>query len=630
MSVPNTERREEPRKRLTTRLLWHVISVSVVLLLATISLVFWNTYPSAKQSVVQQLQEQVGEKLRSNQAQLQAVEAQAELLSQAYLDRYQAFVGNPEIIGRFEKWFEETSPGVFRLQERFFSGTQIDDRLFRGLSVFVGPGPRPLSDEYKARLVISVIVLSEMAPAWRKQVTNTHFSFPENSLAEYSLDDPWGRQAAKDLVITDYSTVRSTLQHENPSRTPIWTGLYHDHSSGYWTITYQQPLDLHGQHLINTSFDVGLQQLNETLNQTEGENVETYVLNETGALVSSSTLIKKRPERQDTLTPETYDDPLYQEIAARLLQGDTVQGQQIWDDLDDDYLILVQHLGTPNWWYFSVYPKAMITSQALSLPLLIALIGVALVVAVLLTMTYFVRREVSRPLTQLAHVAALVDQKNYHEIEQQSVERMRGYGEVKQVLSAFRTMARRFVAANEQLEKRIDERTHDLRLANRKLDELAHLDGLTELLNRRSLQLDIDNVLANPDVSCFFVMADLDDFKGFNDNYGHEAGDRALIAIGQLFKSVEQSRTYRFGGEELAMLCRAETAAEVEERLQQLQQRIHKLAIDHTHSRRASKVLTASFGYTKIRPGETSRELIQRADKLLYKAKAQGGDCIIN
>jgi len=622
------ERRQRPRKKLTTRLLWHVVVVSVCILLLTILITFWQTYPSAKQAVVERIQREVATKLTTNQYQLQAIESRGDLLAEEFLTRYQNLRHVPDLQTYFYDWFEETSPDVWRLKESFFNGVKAGDHYFKGMSVFVGPRPTPLTDELRARLIISVRTLNDLGPAWEGQVTNTHLSLPENALALYSREQAWGRLAAADLVMTDFSTLKSTLQSENPERTPNWTGLYKDHSGGFWTITYQRPVDRNGRHLVNASFDVSLAQLTDDLSRTVDTDISNYVLNNQGALITSSTLSDALSEQRDTLTPENYDDPLYQKIAERLLASPHLLEQEVWDDIDDDYLVLVQHLGTPDWWYFAVYPKELITSEALFLPMVIALIGSLLVLGVLLTTIVFVRQQVSIPLRRLASLAALMDDKNYDEIEKQNESEVRSYGEINQVLNAFRVMARRFIRANTELEQRVTERTQALREANQKLDQLVHIDGLTNLLNRRAFQTDVANAIATADGSCYFVMADIDDFKPFNDNYGHEAGDRALIAFAKAFLELPDSRAYRYGGEEFALLLQADSLAQARESIESLRHAIHNLGIEHKFGRRLHGILTVSFGVTRIRANELPSDLIKRADKQLYLVKQEGGDAM--
>lgn len=94
---------------------------------------------------------------------------------------------------------------------------------------------------------------------------------------QYSDERPWGLLADKDLVITDYSVVKSTLQSENPERRSGWTGLYHDTSVKYWTLTFQKPVDFQGRHLVNASYDVQLDWLINNLTARPKPNVEHFV-----------------------------------------------------------------------------------------------------------------------------------------------------------------------------------------------------------------------------------------------------------------------------------------------------------------------------------------------------------------
>ncbi|WP_411359479.1 GGDEF domain-containing protein [Pseudidiomarina salilacus] len=623
------ERRREPRKRLANRLLVRVIAVSLLLLVVTLVATMWFAYPRAKQQVIADLQLMIDEKLKRNQQSLSLVELRGEQLADSFLQDYRAFSTDPSLLEYYADWFETTSPGVQRLQERFFTGERIDDSLFRGMSVFVGPQAKPITDEFRARLVIAVRVLNRLGPAWQSLVSNTHLSFPENALAIYSLDNPWGRLADKDLVMTDYATVKSTLLTENPERQANWTGLYRDLSADYWTITYQRPIDWQGQHLANASFDVSLEQLLQDLAKPITEQSFSYVLNESGHLIVSSRLDHKMYAQQPTLTPENVDDSLYQAIAERITQESFADAYQVWDDLDANYIFVAHYLGTPGWWYFTAYPKEDIVAEALELPVKIALVSSLLVFAVLMTLWYFVRQEVSQPLTRLARMARMLNEKNYQDIAQQSERQIRSHGEVRQVTNAFRVMARRFVKANNELEQRVQERTQALSEANCKLEELAHLDGLTGLMNRRALQNDLSAVLANPSTEDFFVMADIDDFKPYNDNYGHEAGDQVLIKLAELFKRLEQSHSYRYGGEEFAILLKASSHSVVVEQLQALRAQIHALAIEHNFRRHPGSVLSVSLGVTRVRPSDSAAELIQRADQNMYRGKQQGGDTVV-
>ena len=120
----------------------------------------------------------------------------------------------------------------------------------------------------------------------------------------------------------------------------------------------------------------------------------------------------------------------------------------------------------------------------------------------------------------------------------------------------------------------VEERTEALRLANRRLDAMAHLDGLTQIPNRRRLDEYLEeswNRCLGQERSLALIMLDVDHFKRFNDNFGHQAGDDLLVALAErLAAQLRRSEDLvaRYGGEEfLAVLpgADADAAREVAE-----------------------------------------------------------------
>jgi diguanylate cyclase (GGDEF)-like protein len=153
-------------------------------------------------------------------------------------------------------------------------------------------------------------------------------------------------------------------------------------------------------------------------------------------------------------------------------------------------------------------------------------------------------------------------------------------------------------------------------------EELSQTDALTRLLNRRRLDADIEAEVyratryARP---LAFIMIDVDNFKRFNDRYGHQRGDEALEVVAKvLAEGVRESDTaYRFGGEELAVLCR-ETDLDggtlLAERL--------RAGIER---RLEPEGVTASFGVAAVpMHGTSAAELVKAADEALYVAKGNG------
>lgn len=162
------------------------------------------------------------------------------------------------------------------------------------------------------------------------------------------------------------------------------------------------------------------------------------------------------------------------------------------------------------------------------------------------------------------------------------------------------------------------------------LEKLSYEDSLTGLANRRRFdeQLEVYLELAKRgESSLALILIDVDHFKLYNDNYGHQKGDTALMAIGQAMKNCISRKTdiaARYGGEEFALLLPnmdLEGAQHVANGLMQL---IEKANIPHEFSP-VSERLTVSAGIAMAGPDvRTEAQLIQRADNALYRAKELG------
>ena len=156
----------------------------------------------------------------------------------------------------------------------------------------------------------------------------------------------------------------------------------------------------------------------------------------------------------------------------------------------------------------------------------------------------------------------------------------------------------------------------------RNLEAISERDVLTGLLNRRAIETRFPMLHA----SGFNAMAviDLDHFKQVNDRYGHAVGDEVLVAAASALKSndVDRSLGFRMGGEEFLLLLRGDDALE---RAELCRQQITRIIQQNTEVGRA---VTASMGFVEATPGAlASRDfqpLYERADRLLYEAKAAG------
>ena len=161
---------------------------------------------------------------------------------------------------------------------------------------------------------------------------------------------------------------------------------------------------------------------------------------------------------------------------------------------------------------------------------------------------------------------------------------------------------------------------------NRKLERQAFTDELTGLYNRRGMLKKfeaLDAVAKTENKALSFIIADLDDFKVFNDTLGHVSGDRFLADLGQRLLSMMQPGQVigRWGGEEFAIClldCDLNQAHAIAETIRK---EVAKMQLPDL---REHKTVTVSMGISQKASDEPLMDAIKRADRFLYKAKNQG------
>ena len=167
----------------------------------------------------------------------------------------------------------------------------------------------------------------------------------------------------------------------------------------------------------------------------------------------------------------------------------------------------------------------------------------------------------------------------------------------------------------------------------RQLEELASLDGLTGVLNRRALEARLDEASAHARRRMHplsVALLDLDRFKNINDTYGHQAGDHVLQTVAARVKSVirEYDSIGRYGGEEFLVLLNDATARDAKVAAERIRSRIAAGPVDFEGQ---SIPVTASIGVAACEAPrhQSVRDLVALADGGLYEAKRSGRNCVV-
>jgi len=170
-----------------------------------------------------------------------------------------------------------------------------------------------------------------------------------------------------------------------------------------------------------------------------------------------------------------------------------------------------------------------------------------------------------------------------------------------------------------------------LEKTNAKLEMLSSMDGLTGIANRRTFDNTLEQAWLQAQqekTAISLILIDIDFFKAYNDNYGHQKGDECLCRVASALASIAarpSDLVARYGGEEFVIIA-SETDEDGAVKLsEKLQKAIATLDIPHEASRTSGN-LTISMGLCTCYPDENakSRDIIKFADIALYKAKDSG------
>ncbi|MEM9304917.1 MAG: diguanylate cyclase [Pseudomonadota bacterium] len=208
--------------------------------------------------------------------------------------------------------------------------------------------------------------------------------------------------------------------------------------------------------------------------------------------------------------------------------------------------------------------------------------------------------------------------------------------ELRSLSAAFGSMAGQLREILSGLEQRVDERTAELAEANRQLAELSRVDSLTGVGNRRAF----DEAMAQEWARArreqrplAVILCDVDQFKAYNDRYGHPEGDRCLIAIaGALTASARRTvdLVTRYGGEEFAVLLPDLGTDRAFEMAECFRQAVESLALPHEGSSHGHVTISVGFKCHVPAVGETAPgQLVASADVALYQAKARGRNQVV-
>jgi diguanylate cyclase len=207
-----------------------------------------------------------------------------------------------------------------------------------------------------------------------------------------------------------------------------------------------------------------------------------------------------------------------------------------------------------------------------------------------------------------------------------------------------RKLADRLIAATRAMEQRAQSLEGELQASSQQVTELRSkladvhkeslTDPLTHIANRKAFDDAMDaahQAVAAGEAVCLLI-CDVDNFKSFNDSWGHQTGDQVLRLVASCLSENVKGRdtAARYGGEEFAVLLRGTGLDDATLVADQIRGTVEAKKLVKKSTGGLLGTITISIGVAQLAPGETVEAVIRRADACLYGAKRNGRNLVIN
>ena len=206
--------------------------------------------------------------------------------------------------------------------------------------------------------------------------------------------------------------------------------------------------------------------------------------------------------------------------------------------------------------------------------------------------------------------------------------------DIKQMVASVLGETKEMATHMEELQSKVTSSTEEVNQLKGEL-ESARKDALTGVANRKCF----DESLAAAALAAeeneqplSLIIADLDHFKSFNDNFGHQIGDQVLKIVGHVLRQTVkgQDTAARYGGEEFALVLPNTSIGGAISVAENVRKIIASKKLMQKGTETDFGSITLSLGAATYVPGEDLAELISRADKALYEAKKQGRNRVVS
>lgn len=480
-----------------------------------------------------------------------------------------------------------------------------------------------------------------------KSIIAAYFNSKDNFSRYYPFIPKVYSVFPKDLNMTNYNFYNKALIQSNPSKKPVWTDVYLDPAGKGWMISSVAPIyndeKLEGVSGVDVTIDSFIK---DFLNIKLPYDGKSFILSSNGKIVAmpkgiesilnidevtaynykDSLLIEKTIYKSDKFNLLNYHDKKVADNFKNIIASKPYSHKMTFEG--KNYLVFTKKLEKTSWHIISLIPEEKILEKINSLKMDYEKLGYLIIACILIFYFLFfiflyykakcLVNDINKPLMKVIDLTRNIGKtKNIRKLERCGIE------EIDKLSDNFNLMAQQL---NDRTKKLVSSETKRVLT-----EKLANTDTLSGAYNRRFLNEFIEGylkIVKREKNNFSILLIDIDNFKKINDSFGHDIGDDVIRNFSKFTKSAirKNDLLIRFGGDEFLVLLpntKFEDAKNVAEKISKKIYKSNQNLEEKYHH-------TISIGIASYIESDNSiDDIIIRADKSLYKAKANGKNNIV-
>jgi len=446
------------------------MGIRIALIIIVVTLVsYWHIISNLELQVIEQLDKYITERGQRESHLFSLSKENHAIFEEEFLSQLKQ-IGHEVPSERFKQIFQAQEDGTVRMHPQFFNGLkQPNSGIFiTGLTGFIKPNVT-ITDEIIQRIIISFDMLTHFSPAWARwdnRFPNLYVSMPENILLAYWIGTPWGLDAPANIKLADEVWMTVADKQHNTTRETVWTSVYYDTVAKDWMVSCATPVDVNGQHLITIGHDILLNKLFERTINDHLEGAYNLIFNENGLLIAHPQYMTQIMEMGGQFNILKSDEPdllnIFHTVTHHPANTFVIENPK-----NKQYLAVTKIEG-PDWYFVTVYPKALLADLAFKTARFILLLGIISLLVEIILLLLVLRWQVTQPLQEFLTATEQIAGGNFNtEVRHLPLER---HDEIGKLAQSFYSMAKQLKTSFDTLDAKVIERTAQL---NEKIEELT-------------------------------------------------------------------------------------------------------------------------------------------------------------